>query len=73
MCTFCLYKSPGEDVMVAYGFLMNEKVKSFVWLFGTFLEAMVNVQPKTMMTDQAFSMANAIKKIFPLAKYRWCT
>jgi len=55
------------------GFLMNEKIESFVWLFETFLKAMGNVQPKTMMADQAFSMANAIEKVFPLAKHRLCT
>ena len=44
-----------------------------MWLFETFLEAMGNVQPKTIMTDQAFSMANAIEKVFPLAKHRLCT
>ena len=52
---------------------MNEKIESFMWLFETFLEAMDNVQSKTMATDQAFSMANAIKNVFPLAKYRLCT
>ena len=52
---------------------MNEKIESFVWLFETFLEAMGNVQPKTMITDQAFSMANAIEKVFPLAKHGSCT
>ena len=51
---------------------MNEKIESFVWLFETFLEAMGNVQLKTIMTDQAFSMANAIEKVFPLAKYIGC-
>jgi len=31
------------------------------------------LQSKTMMTDQAFSISNAIEKVFPLAKYRLCT
>ena len=60
-------------VMVGCGFLMNEKIESFVWLFETFLEAMGNVQLKTVMTDQTFSMANAIERVFPLAKHRLCT
>ena len=62
-----------KNVMVRCGFLMNEKIESSVWLFETFLEAMGNVQPKIMTTDQAFSMANAIEKVFPLAKHRLCT
>ena len=32
-----------KHVMVGCGFLMNEKVESFVWLFETFLEVMDNV------------------------------
>ena len=56
-----------NNVMVGCRFLMNEKIESFVWLFETFLEAMGNVPSKTMMTDQAFSMANAIENVFPLA------
>jgi len=56
-----------------WGFFMKEKIERFLWLFETFLEAMDNVQSKTVMTDQAFSMANAIEEVFPLAKYRLCT
>ena len=32
-----------KNVMVGCGFLMNENIDSFVWLFETFLEAMGNV------------------------------
>jgi len=59
-----------KNVIAGCGFLMNEKIESFVWLFETFLEAM---QPKIIMTDQAFSMENVIEKVFPLAKHRLCT
>ena len=34
---------------------------------------MDNVHPKTMMTDQACSMANAIENVFALAKHRLYT
>ena len=63
-----------KNVMLGCGFFMNEKIESFVWLFETFLEAMGNVQSKTIMTDQAFSTTNAIERVFPLAKhmlYTW--
>jgi len=74
ICTlFACVNHHGQNVMVECGFLMNEKVENFVWLLETFLEAMDNMQPKTMMMDQAFSMANAIEKVFPLAKHRMCT
>ena len=32
-----------KNVMVGCGLLMNEKIKSFMWLFETFLEVMDNV------------------------------
>ena len=62
-----------EEESLMRGFLMNEKIEIFVWLFEIFLEVMGNVQPKTMMTDQAFSTANAIERVSPLAKHRLCT
>ena len=62
-----------KNVRVGCSFLMNEKAESFVWLFKIFLEAKDNVQLKTVMKDQAFSMANVIEKLFPLAKHQLCT
>ena len=62
-----------NNVMVGCGFLMNYKIESFVWLFETFLEAIGNAQSKTMITDQAFSMANVIEKVFAFVKHRQCT
>ena len=49
---------------------MNEKIESFVWLFKTFLKSMDGKHPITMMTDQSFSMASAIKVVFPHARHR---
>ena len=54
-----------NNVMVRCGFLINEKVDSFIWLFNTFLRLMDDIAPEIIMTDQAFSMANAIVKVFP--------
>ena len=60
-----------KNVIVGCGFLMNEKAESFIWLFETFLAAMDNVHLK--LTNQAFSIANAIEMIFPLVKHRLYT
>jgi len=74
ICTpFVCMNHNAKNVMMGCGFLMNEKIESFVWLFETFLEVMDNMQPKTIMTDHSFSMANAIKKVFLLAKHRLYT
>ena len=51
-------------------FLMNERIASFVWLLNTFLNSTGCKHAMTVMIDQAFSMAAAIKMVFPLARYR---
>jgi len=61
-----------KNVMFDCGFLMNEKIWSFVWLFETFLNSMGGKHPITVMTDEAFSMASAIKLVFPLARHKLC-
>jgi len=40
-----------NNVMFGCGFLMNEKIVSFVWLFKTFLKSMGGKHPITVMTD----------------------
>jgi len=55
----CSYEPPYKYFMVGCGFFINEKVKSFIWLFNTFLRSMDGIALKTIMTNQAFSMANA--------------
>ncbi|XP_048501541.2 protein FAR1-RELATED SEQUENCE 5-like isoform X2 [Beta vulgaris subsp. vulgaris] len=62
-----------HNCMFGCGFLLNERISSFVWLFTTFLKSMDNIHPKTVMTDQALAMASAISSTFPDAKHRLCT
>ena len=51
--TFVYMSHHVKNGMVGCGFLINEKVKSFVWLFKTFLKTIDNVHPKTMIADQS--------------------
>ncbi|CAH9092725.1 unnamed protein product, partial [Cuscuta epithymum] len=46
--------------MFGCGFLLNERIESFEWLFTTFLNSMDFVHPKTIMTDQSSAMSAAI-------------
>jgi len=71
--SFVCMNHHAKNIKVIYRFLMNDKIESFLWLFEQFLEVMDNVQLKTRMTDQEFSMANAIEKIFSLTNHRLCT
>ena len=40
-----------KNVMFCCGFLMNEKIGSFVWLFKAFLKSMGRKHPITVMID----------------------
>ncbi|CAH9118102.1 unnamed protein product [Cuscuta europaea] len=62
-----------KNIMFGCGFMLNEKVESFVWLFQTFLKSMGVKHPISFMIDQSFSMAAAIKYVFPGARHRLCT
>ena len=60
------------NVMFGCEFFINERMESFVWLFNTFLKSVGWKHPVTVMTDQAFSMAAAIKIVVSLARHRLC-
>ncbi|XP_021758653.1 protein FAR1-RELATED SEQUENCE 5-like [Chenopodium quinoa] len=62
-----------KNVMFGIGFVINEKWESFEWLFNTFLRSMGDKHPITIMTDQAQSMAKAIRIVFPNSRHRLCT
>ena len=40
-----------KNIMFGYGFLMNEKIGSFVWLFKTFLKSIGGKHPIIVMID----------------------
>lgn len=60
--------------MVAFGaaLLYDETVQSFQWLFQKFLEAVSGKKPKTILTDEDATMAEAISSVFPEAHHRLC-
>jgi hypothetical protein len=51
-----------QSITLGAGFLENEKIESFVWLFEKFLEAMGGHEPTLIITDQDPSMKAAIEK-----------
>ncbi|KAF2930196.1 hypothetical protein DAI22_05g114801 [Oryza sativa Japonica Group] len=53
--------------------LSNETVNSYCWLLETFLEAMRQVHPKSLITNGDLAMAKAINKVMPGAYHRLCT
>jgi transposase-like protein len=59
----------GQSVLLGCALLSNEDTPTFVWLFEA---CMSNRQPKAIVTDQAKAIKNAVEKVFPDARYRWC-
>jgi hypothetical protein len=41
----------GQTIQLGCGFLRNENIEGFVWLFKKFLEAMGGLQPQNIITD----------------------
>ncbi|KFK36227.1 hypothetical protein AALP_AA4G094500 [Arabis alpina] len=51
-----------QIVVFGAALVYDETTDSYKWLFKTFLGAMSEKQPKTILTDQSAAMANAIMK-----------
>ncbi|PIA47415.1 hypothetical protein AQUCO_01400229v1 [Aquilegia coerulea] len=61
-----------QSVLFGCGFLADETVESFVWLFETWLRAMSNRQPTSIITNQDKATKAAIEKVFPDSGHRFC-
>ncbi|CAL5059438.1 unnamed protein product [Urochloa decumbens] len=62
----------GQTIQLGCGFMKDETIESFTWLFKQFLDAMGGVPPKTIITDQDQAMAVAIAAVFPKSVHRNC-
>ncbi|XP_051196839.2 protein FAR1-RELATED SEQUENCE 5-like [Lolium perenne] len=61
-----------QTIQLGCGFLKNENIESFVWLFQEFLEAMGGLQPDNFITDQNAAMRSAVLVSFPNCCHRNC-
>nr|KAJ0205697.1 hypothetical protein LSAT_V11C500283850 [Lactuca sativa] len=62
----------GQSILFGRALLENEKEETFEWLFENFLKCMFGKFPKASITDQDKAMGNAIKKVFPQTRHRFC-
>jgi hypothetical protein len=62
----------GQSIQLGCGFLSNERIEDFVWLFEKFLEAMDGVHPINFIIDQCAAMRSAILTIFVGTCHRNC-
>jgi zinc finger SWIM domain-containing protein 3 len=61
-----------QTIIFGAALLFNKTVESFVWLFQTFLTAMLGKHPNTIFTDQDAAMAGTIAYVFPNTSHRLC-
>jgi hypothetical protein len=62
----------GQSMLFGAGLLSSEDTETFVWLFETFLICMNGRAPSAIITYQDKSMKNAIARVFPRARHRFC-
>ncbi|XP_028067322.1 protein FAR1-RELATED SEQUENCE 5-like [Camellia sinensis] len=52
--------------------LANETIETYTWVLETFMKAMVNKAPVSVLTDKDKAMQEAIRRVFPDARHRLC-
>ncbi|GJS71887.1 FAR1-related sequence 5-like protein [Tanacetum coccineum] len=62
----------GQSILFGGALLENEKEETFEWLFEEFKKCMFNKHPTAIITDQDKAMGNAILKVFPNTRHRYC-
>ncbi|KAF2322580.1 hypothetical protein GH714_019130 [Hevea brasiliensis] len=53
----------GQSILLGCALISHEDVNTFKWLFMTWLEAMEDVHPNSILTDQCESMRKAIREV----------
>ncbi|KAB1226601.1 Protein FAR1-RELATED SEQUENCE 3 [Morella rubra] len=64
----------GQTVLFGCALLLDDSEASFVWLFKTFLTAMNDRPPVSIVTDQDRAIHTAVSQVFPEARHcisRW--
>jgi zinc finger SWIM domain-containing protein 3 len=61
-----------QTIIFGAALLYDETIPSFVWLFETFLTAMLGRQPSTIFTDQDAAKVGAIAYVFPNTSHHLC-
>jgi hypothetical protein len=62
----------GQSIQFGYGFVRNERIADFVWLFEKFLDAMDGLHPVNIITDQDGTMRSAILTLLLHTIHRNC-
>ncbi|XP_042518464.1 protein FAR1-RELATED SEQUENCE 5-like [Macadamia integrifolia] len=61
-----------QCILFGCGLIADETKDSFIWFFQTWLQAMHNIHPKAIFTDEDPRIIRAIRHIFPSTVHRLC-
>ncbi|KAK1612627.1 hypothetical protein QYE76_036300 [Lolium multiflorum] len=62
-----------RTTVFACAILSDEKERTYVWVLKTFLKAMLQQKPKSIITDADSAMIRAIQSVFPEQSHRICS
>jgi hypothetical protein len=61
-----------QSVFFAAGFLADETIEEYTWMFQAFLRAMGGIAPRLIITDECARIAGAIRAVLPNSVHRLC-
>ncbi|XP_020263101.1 protein FAR1-RELATED SEQUENCE 5-like [Asparagus officinalis] len=61
-----------QSILFGCALLADEQEETFIWLFQEWLNCMHGIEPGAIITDQDRAMCNAIHKVFPNTRHRYC-
>ena len=62
----------GQTILFGCAILLDDSEASFVWLFKTFLTAMYDQQPASIITNRDRAIQTAVSQVFPDARHCNC-
>ncbi|KAK8948873.1 Protein FAR1-RELATED SEQUENCE 5 [Platanthera zijinensis] len=62
-----------QSILFGCALLADETEETFFWLFNQWLKCMFDKAPKVIITDMDGAMYNAIKRVFPHTRHRFCS
>ncbi|GKV15771.1 hypothetical protein SLEP1_g26523 [Rubroshorea leprosula] len=62
----------GQTMLLGCGLLSNEDIKTYIWLFSSWLNCMSGHYPKAIITDQCKAIKAAVAEVFPHSRHRFC-
>ncbi|XP_074373549.1 protein FAR1-RELATED SEQUENCE 5-like [Apium graveolens] len=62
-----------QNILFRFALIRDEKETTYRWVLKTWLEAVDNKPPITIITDQDIALSNAISEVMPNTNHTYCT